>query len=194
MLDVDGDGDFDILEGNEDGNVLLLNQGKGFYVDVTATHLPTSTELETRKIAYADVDQDGDLDVFLANVAFRPGKKPQNCLYINNGKGKFEDQTTQRLPQDLDHSIDAVFEDLNQDGHPDLLIANVFGGYIKAYLNDGKGVFGDKTEEIFGKKYVRDALGIIVADFNADGQRDIYVCDRHNPAIDKKDLLLLRTR
>jgi pimeloyl-ACP methyl ester carboxylesterase len=194
LLDVDNDGDLDILEGNEDGNILLLNNGKGIYGDATPTHLPTGADIETRKIAYADVDQDGDLDVFLANVAFKAGKNPQDRLYINNGKGKFDDQTTQRFPPDLDHSIDAVFVDLNQDNYPDLLVANVFGGYLKAYLNDGKGAFIEQTDEVFGKKYVRDALGIIVTDFNNDGLRDLYVCDRYNPAFDKKDLLLLGVR
>jgi pimeloyl-ACP methyl ester carboxylesterase len=191
IFDADNDGDLDILEGNEDGNILLFNNGKGFYQDVTAANLPAGADMETRKIAYADVDKDGDLDIFLANVAFKPGKNPQNRLYLNNGKGKFEDETDKRIPRDNEHSIDAIFEDLNSDGHLDILIANVFGGYLKAYINDGKGFFSDQTLDILGKKYYLDALGVIMADLNGDGVKDIYVCDRFNPAKNGKDLLLL---
>jgi pimeloyl-ACP methyl ester carboxylesterase len=192
LLDVDGDGDLDYLEGNEDGNVLCLNNGKGFFKDVSASHLPALADMETRKIAFADVDNDGDTDLFFANVAFQPGKNPQNRLYLNNGKGVFSDVTGAQLPADTDHTIDAVFEDLNLDGSPDLLLANVFGAPLKAYLNNGKGVFEDQSDRVFGKKYLRDALGIIAVDLNADGRRDLYVCDRYNPALDRKDLLLWR--
>jgi hypothetical protein len=191
IFDIDQDGDLDILEGNEDGNILLQNDGKGFYKDITASSFPTGDDIETRKIAIADIDKDGDLDVFLANVAFKQGKNPQNRLFINNGKGKFEDQTDKRIPKDTDHSIDAIFEDLNADGQVDILIANVFGGYLKAYINDGKGFFTDQTIDILSKKHYLDALGVIMADLNGDGIKDIYACDRYNPAADKKDLLLL---
>jgi pimeloyl-ACP methyl ester carboxylesterase len=194
LLDVDNDGDLDIFEGNEDGNILLLNNGKGFFQDVTAANLPAGADMETRKIAYADIDRDGDLDLFLANVAFRPGKNPQNRLYINNGKGKFEDQSDSRIPKDIDHSIDTIFGDLNADGNLDILIANVFGGYIKAYINDGKGSFTDQTMDIFGKKHQLDPLGIIMADLNGDGIKDIYACDRFQPQVGNKDLLLLGTK
>ena len=64
--------------------------------------------------------------------------------------------------------------------------------HIKAYINDGKGHFTDETLKIMGKKYVRDALGVIAADLNGDGKKDVYICDRYNPALNRKDLLLLR--
>lgn len=192
LMDVDNDGDLDLFEANEDGNVLYRNNGKGFFEDVSGTNLPKADNLETRKVAFADVDHDGDVDFFLANVNFRGNKNPQNRLFINDGKGKFSDDTDLRLPKDTDHTIDAIFEDLNNDGHPDLVLGNVFGAHIKAYINDGKGHFTDETLNILGKKYVRDALGVIAADLNGDGKKDLYICDRYNPALNRKDLLLLR--
>jgi pimeloyl-ACP methyl ester carboxylesterase len=191
LLDIDRDGDLDLFEANEDGNALYQNDGKGHFKDLSA-NLPTGADLETRKVAFANIDRDGDLDLFLANVNFRGTKNPQNRLYLNNGKGVFADVTAKQLPTDTDHTIDAIFEDVNRDGAPDLVIANVFGGAIKIYLNNGRGFFADETKQVMGKEYVRDSLGVIACDLNNDGLRDLYFCDRYNPAVDKKDLLLIR--
>jgi hypothetical protein len=192
LFDADNDGDLDLMEGNEDSNAFYLNNGQGVFTDVTATHLPPGGGLETRKVSFGDVDKDGDLDVFLANVVFRPGKSHQNRLYINDGAGRFADETNGRLPTDTDQTIDGIFEDVNADGHLDVVLANVFGAPIKIYVNDGKGVFSDQSRRILGQRYTRDALGVIAADLNGDGLRDLYFCDRHNPTANNKDLLLLR--
>lgn len=194
LIDIDKDGDLDLFAGNENENVLYLNNGKGFFTDITATHLPTGIDMETRKVSVSDVDKDGDLDIFLSNVNFIGTKNPQNRLYINNGKGKFTDETDKRLPKDNDHTIDAIFEDVNNDKNMDIIIGNVFGAHLKVYTNNGKGYFTDATEAVLGGEIVRDALGVISADLNGDGQKDIYVCDRNNPNVNNKDLLLIKTK
>lgn len=194
LIDIDKDGKMDLFLANEDGNLLYKNNGKGFFTDCTATHLPQQNDLETRKVAVGDVDRDGDMDIFLANVNFLGTKNPQNRLYINAGKGKFTDETEARLPKDTDHTIDAIFEDVNHDKIPDLVLGNVFGGPIKAYTNNGKGFFTEATEMVFGKKIIRDALGVIAADFDGDAVNEIYFCDRNNPVINNKDLLLQQTK
>ncbi len=194
LLDIDKDGDLDLFAANEDGNVLYQNDGKGNFKDISKTNLPTGVDMETRKISYADIDKDGDLDIFLANVNFRGTKNPQNRLYLNNGKGVFTDVTAKQLPQDTDHSIEAIFEDVNKDGAPDIIVGKVFGGSIRFYLNNGKGVFTDQTTEVISREHTRDALGITAGDFNGDGERDIYICNRYNPQTDRKDLLLIRNK
>ncbi|MEM9917630.1 MAG: T9SS type A sorting domain-containing protein [Bacteroidota bacterium] len=190
LVDIDGDKDLDWVDGNENGNSLLVNDGQGFFTDVSNTQLPKLNQ-ETRKVSSADVDGDGDMDLFFCNVAFLPAKNPQNRLLLNDGNGLFTDASLDLLPQDNDLTIDAVFEDVNGDEHPDILIANVFGGSLRVYVNDGTGWFNDQTESIFGAEYTLDALGIITADLDNDGLRDVYVCDR-NTGTPNKDLLLLR--
>ncbi len=192
LLDIDNDGDLDLMEANEDGNILYENNGKGYFKEITATHLSSTIDMETRKIAFADVDKDGDLDLFFANVNFVGTKNTQNRIFINNGKGKFIDETAKRLPEDQDHSIDAIFVDIDNDKDVDLVIANVFGGKMKTYLNDGKGNFTLGSDRLLGGKIQIDALGVISADLNGDKLNDLYFCDRYNPQIDNKDVLLLK--
>lgn len=194
LVDLDNDGDLDLAEANEDGNILYLNNGKGFFTDVTSTHFISDPAIESRKISWSDIDKDGDIDLFFTNVNFRGNKNPQNRIYINNGKGKFSDETSSRIPTDKDLSIDAIFEDIDRDGDSDIIVANVFGGKIKVYLNDGKGYFTLGSDQLLGGKIVIDALGVIAADLDGDGAKDLYFCDRYNPQKNLKDVLLVRKR
>jgi hypothetical protein len=192
LADVDGDGDLDLFAGNEDGNLLFINDGTGHFADESATRLPQGINMETRKVTFGDADGDNDADVLLSNVAFLPGKNPQNRLYLNDGTGYFSDATATNLPADTYHTIDAIFEDVDLDGDLDLVVGNVFGGPLQVYQNDGNGVFSDATTEVLGLNYHLDALGLIAADLNGDGLRDLYVCHRQTPQSIAKDLLLLR--
>lgn len=194
FLDIDNDGDLDLIEANEDGNQLYENEGKGFFKNITKTHFLANIDMESRKIAFSDVDRDGDKDLFFANVNFRGNKNPQNRLFINNGKGKFTDETTNRLPEDQDHTIDAIFVDIEDDKDLDIVAANVFGGKVKVYLNDGRGNFTLGGDRLLGGKIQVDALGVIQADFDGDKKGDLYFCDRYNPQIDNKDVLLFKIK
>ncbi len=192
MADVDGDGDLDLMEGNEDGNLLHINNGLGYFANESSARLPQNLNIETRKVTFGDVDSDGDVDIFLSNVGFIPGRIRQNRLFLNDGAGHFTDATATHLPADNDHTIDAIFEDVDLDGDLDIVVSNVFGSPVKIYRNDGSGAFADATADVLGQNYFRDALGVIAADFNGDGLRDLYICDRKNPQTNNKDLLLLR--
>ncbi len=192
MADIDNDGDLDLFEGNENGNALFINDGNGFFSDETASRLPQGLNLETRKVSFGDIDGDQDLDIFLSNVEFIPGKDRQNRLFLNDGNGVFSDITESNLPADNDHTIDAIFEDVDFDNDLDIIVCNVFGGPIRLYQNDGNGKFEDQTLQVFGQFFQRDALGVIARDFNGDGLNDLYICDRKTQNSNNKDLLLLR--
>ncbi|OJJ14053.1 hypothetical protein BKI52_44515 [marine bacterium AO1-C] len=176
--DVDGDGDLDLIVGNEDDNQLLINNGKGVFKDETAKRLPLQAgKEETREADFGDVDGDGDLDLIFSNVNFRQVKDHQNRLLINDGKGFFKDETMARLPKEKLHSIDADLVDIDGDRDLDLLIGNTFEQRgFQIMLNNGKGVFEDKTQEIL-KPFAVDVIDVEVADFNGDQLPDLYLCN-----------------
>ena len=126
--DIDGDGDLDLFFANvafQTGppqNRLLLNDGNGFFTDVTETHIPQETK-NTADADFIDLDADGDLDMVLAN-AF--GGNYQ--VYYNDGTGHFTDNTTTlftTIPQGDGVDIEAA--DFNNDQHPDLYLTHYQG-------------------------------------------------------------------
>src|SRR5690606_28730687 len=65
LVDVNHDGNIDIIMGNENGNQLWINRGKGFFTNETAGRFPSSPDMETRKVIIIDVNQDGHPDIYL---------------------------------------------------------------------------------------------------------------------------------
>lgn len=173
--DVDGDGDLDLVVGNVDDNRLLLNDGRGFFADAPERlPLRAATE-ETREADLADVDGDGDLDLYFANLAFVAGADPQDRLLVNDGRGFFSDQTESRIGRESRYTVDVEFTDVDRDGDRDLVTANL--NDVKPYrvsLNDGAGVFKDATSSVFPSGLDGQGIDAEVADFNGDGRPDIY--------------------
>jgi hypothetical protein len=181
LADVDGDGDLDVLVGNEGQNQLFLNE-KGRLVDVTARSLPVRSD-ETRKIRAADVDRDGDLDLVVANVSFVMRESPQDYLLLNDGAGVFTAAEQTSFPEDARDDFTIQVLDLDRDGDVDVLapstvFAEAAGDYL-ALLNDGSGRF---TAAAPGTALPASAIGngfdVEVADFDADGLADLFLCNR----------------
>jgi len=137
LLDIENDGDLDIVEGTETGgsNIYINKDGK-FQED--KTRLPDMTAYETRKVVSHDINGDGFTDLFFCNVGWTPDKNPQNIWLINNGKGHFNVPETVFLPKDSSTTLDALIYDFNQDGLKDILTTN-FGDdqNLKLLLNVG---------------------------------------------------------
>lgn len=175
--DIDGDGDNDLLEGNENGNIILINNGSGFFTDETFSRLPLPVNgEETREVDLGDIDNDGDPDIFYANVTFTQGFQSQNRLLLNDGNGFFTDITSSNLPIDQQNTVDGDFRDVDLDGDLDILTAQAFNGTYQVLLNDSTGTYTNQTNQIYFPQPQGNGIDVEEDDFNGDGLMDIYLC------------------
>lgn len=118
--DVDGDKRLDLYFINQVGpSELWRNKGDGTFENVTERAGVALPERIKVSAAFADVDNDGDADLFVTTV--RGG----NVLFVNDGTGKFEDVTSNSGLAYSGHSSSAEFFDYNRDGLLDLFVVNV---------------------------------------------------------------------
>ncbi|MEI6059754.1 MAG: FG-GAP-like repeat-containing protein [Bacteroidota bacterium] len=172
FADVDNDGDLDLFVTNEEGsNRLFENNGTGHFRDITLTSGLYSSS-GGMCASFADVNSDGLPDLCVSFWS------PANKLYINEsikGRIHFRDgtQLTDIVRATPSKSNAVVFADVNNDGFNDLFIANRNTGN-KLYLNNGKGIFTDKTRQYFEpENYLTN--GAVFADFDLDGYLDLYI-------------------
>jgi hypothetical protein len=152
------------------------------FADETDTRLP-ALEDDTARIVAADVDDDDDLDLLIAE--FGPNVV-RNRLWINDGRGFFTDGTDARLPaiDDFTNDIDAA--DIDRDGDLDVVVANGIDDDSYILLNDGTGHFThrpdllpDSFNESWGVRFC-DVTGDSFPDLvfaNALGRNRLYLND-----------------
>ena len=183
LVDVDGDGDLDMVVANESPpNRLLLNDGKGHFRE-SSKGLQLLTPMETREVHVFDANADGRPDILFLNLTSNNkkwDKDPQARLLINKGRGKFRDETKTRLPANRFSSWGGMVMDFNHDGHPDLIVGAIdVPGFkplqLRAYANDGKGRFSDVTATIMPATAVGRSWSMAKGDVNGDGVEDLFV-------------------
>lgn len=147
---------------------LYLNDGKGHLLH-SLTSIPQLYENKSC-ITVADVDHDGDLDVFVGFLSDpqRYGMPQSSYLYLNDGKGKFTIAPNKMMNVlQVGMVTAASFTDLNKDGWPDLVVAGEWMP-VKVYMNN-KGTFTEKD--------IPNSTGlwqsICTDDINGDGYPDI---------------------
>lgn len=182
--DIDGDGDLDLVVGNEDQNRLLIRNGARF-VDESRRRLPRApAPEETREADFADVDGDGDLDIFFANVrAFVPDADPQNRLLLNDGAGFFTDVTADRLPRDTTNAFDGDVLDLDRDGDLDIILAQADRGWrapapYAVWENDGSGSLREATGRFLPRVARGPGFDVEAIDADGDGVSELYLSNR----------------
>jgi hypothetical protein len=196
--DVDNDGDLDLYVTNFGSNVFYRNRGDGTFEESTADAGLEAGRWST-SAAFADYDSDGWLDLYVARyVDFALdnhkfcGNQAKNIkaychpdvydpvpgiLYHGKGDGTFEDVTREAgvYVEDEGKGLGVVWGDYDNDGDPDLYVAN---DSMRSFLfrNDGGGRFTDVTL-LAGVGYSEDGktqagMGTDMADYDGDGFLD----------------------
>lgn len=171
FADVDNDGDMDLFVANfGQSNNLYLNNGKGIFSNVTAKAGLTSTGNSGFGCAFADLDGDGDMDLYVSNSG------QSNKLYMNDGKGTFTETSAEAgCAGDTGMGRGVSIGDLNGDGHLDIYtVAPQTANQM--FLGDGTGKFTDATKTC-GAGDSGPAQGVNIADVDGDGDLDIYVAN-----------------
>jgi Tfp pilus assembly protein PilF/peroxiredoxin len=195
FADVDNDGDQDLVLVTRAGLLLFENDGQGrFSVVPGAFRSKAGLRGSPISIAMADYDRDGFLDLYLCTYAYFIGASedkggspnpyhdatngPPNVLFRNDGHGHFEDVTSE-VGLDLDNdrfSFAAAWADYDEDGWPDLLVANDFGRknlYHNEGLKNGKMTFKDVAKDA-GVEDHGAGMSAAFVDYDNDGHLDIY--------------------
>jgi hypothetical protein len=183
MGDLDGDGDKDMVVGNELGNKIHINNGSGFFTEETIARLPLPGNEETRKVTLGDVDNDNDLDIFFSNVRYRAGMNAQDRLLINNGSGVFTDETSTRLPAENDFTLDGIFVDVDFDSDLDLVTVHKFYNMpVRILQNNGSGVYTDISKWAMPPGIAGEWIGIKADYLNADNLQDLFLLNKGFPS------------
>ncbi|MBT7012714.1 MAG: VCBS repeat-containing protein [Planctomycetes bacterium] len=166
---------------------LYLNQNGQFSLDTATESIGwNNQEAECLNACTGDIDNDGDLDIYLAMT--QPGGA-NNILLLNDGTGQFTDVSLAQLPElnwgDGDKSSDATMADLNGDGYLDILVANSHYSLSAEYTGDllmnrgaaAPGFFDDKNANWIpnGDPDCVINIGVQTADLDLDGDLDIML-------------------
>lgn len=172
VADYNNDGLQDVFTIGWGETTVLNKQKRGFDFQNVTDFVGIKHPISGNSGIIADVDLDGNLDLFITN------EHGENKLYIQSKPESFNDLSEEYGITDNDVSQGAAFGDLNLDGYPDLYICNWFEPDIML-INQGGTSF--KKEQLFITHLV-DSLnsnGVTFGDLDNDGDLDMLVTDRN---------------
>ena len=197
VADFDDDGFDDIYVTNVGPNTLLRNNGDGTFFDISVT-AGVANPLWSSSAAWGDLDGDGDLDLYVCNYVNydpyhplacgsegRPGTchpmqvdpVPDEC-YFNQSDGTFTAESHSRgLFGPGNKGLGVVIADLNNDGLPDIYVANdTTANFL--FVNKGNGQFVESANEL-GCAVSREgapqaSMGLALGDYDRNGWLDLY--------------------
>ena len=156
-------------------NILYRNNGDGTFTDVSEETGISKYVGKGMGMAFADYDNDGFTDIFVANDTF------ENYLFHNKGDGTF---TNVALGSGVAYNafgnaiagMAADFRDIDNDGRPDIFETAMFGEGFPLYRNLGDGLFTDVTAAsgLAALTSRSTAWGVGVFDFDNDGMKDLF--------------------
>ncbi len=180
--DSDGDADVLVLRGAwlfDDGRIrksLLRNDGTGRFTDVTREAGLADPASPTQTAAWADFDNDGDLDLYVGSesrVEQDPAGDYPSQLFMNNGDGTFSDVAREAGVTNDRYCKGVTAADYDQDGYTDIYVSNV--GPNRLFRNNGDGTFSDVAPRAGVTEPKGRSFATWFFDHDNDGLLDIFV-------------------
>ena len=205
LIDINQDGRLDIyvctanpMKNEQTPNLLFINRGQDENGVPVFEEIAEQAGLDYRgystQAAFLDYDLDGDLDMYLLNNAIEKYSRNTPIGQRADGSGKsidklFRCDSITQLGVSLftDISIEAgilpegwglgvVVNDINQDGYPDVYVANDFLSNDHLFINNQNGTFTNRIGQYL-KHQEFNGMGVDMADINNDGLNDIIALD-----------------
>ena len=199
--DYDNDGFPDLLVVGYGRSVLYHNNGKGAFTDVTASAKVENRGMWASSAAWFDYDNDGRLDLVIANYVDWTPERNFYCgdqgpgmrsychpnvfhgqpaaLYHNNGDGTFTDASqSSGVGPKAANGLGVVTFDYNNDGRQDIFISNdAMPNHL--FHNKGDGTFREvgylAGAAVSGDGQMEAGMGVDAADTSGSGRLDLYV-------------------
>jgi hypothetical protein len=171
-VDYDNDGDKDLfITALEGKNSFYINDGEMNFTDISSSIGIFQTDLFTYGASFGDIDNDGDLDLFISNRS----PVDHNYLYRNDSGTYVDITNSSGISLEGQLSFCSIFFDYDKDGLQDIYVSNDKEENInRLYKNLGDGVFQDVSD--FSNAGVDvSAMSTTLGDFNNDGWFDIYI-------------------
>jgi hypothetical protein len=161
-------------------NILYHNNGNGTFTDVSEGMGISRHVGKGMGVAIADYDDDGWMDIFVAN------DNDRNFLFKNRGGKTFDElgvesfvaYTESGLPVS---SMGVDFRDWNNDGKPSLIITALGGETYPLFRNEGNGFFSYESYKagIGLRSFKMSGWGAGIQDFDNDGYKDLFTANSH---------------
>ena len=180
VLDVDKDGDDDLIVARTDGIWLHLNDGGNFSTQKLDAQMPDGTTAMT--VGLADINRDGHFDMFVAGYISKDRVQGQNIfnkanyggasqLFVNNGDNSFTNATKAAGLEYVKNTFMGIFVDADEDGFEDLIVAHDTG-QVRTWRNNGDGTFTNAPNP--NSNFNSYPMGIAVGDYNNDDLVDFF--------------------
>ncbi len=163
-----------------EANLLYHNNGDGTFTDVSAAMGIAGQIGKGMGVAVADYDDDGWMDIFVAN------DNERNFLFKNRGGRRFDEVGVESFVAYTEDgivvsSMGADFRDWSNEGKPSLFVTALGGETFPLFRNEGNGLFSADTYQagIGFRTFKMSGWGNGIHDFDNDGYKDLFSANSH---------------